>query len=169
VTSPLFRVESLGEHDRSTFSCGVAALDQYFRTQATQDIRRRVANSFVLIEASTNGVAAYYTLSMASVVMTDLPPELVKRLPRYPSLPAARIGRLAVDERFRGKGLGGAMLADAATRILESSAAAYALVVDAKDESAVRFYEHHGFRRFDSLAMSLFLPLETARKAMLST
>lgn len=165
MTAP-FRVEVLGEHDRSTFSCGVAALDRYFRSQVTQDIRRRIANCFVVVECGTKSLAGFYTLAMAGVVMTELPPELVRRLPRYPSLPAARVGRLAVAEPFRNRGLGGAMLADAAHRILESSAAAHALIVDAKDEAAARFYEHHGFQRFQSRPTSLFLPLETARKAL---
>lgn len=80
--------------------------------------------------------------------ITDLPAELAKRLPRYPANPAVRMGRLAVDKRFHGQGLGAAMLADAAQRSLQAPAAAYALLVDAKSENAVRFYEHHGFRRF---------------------
>ena len=76
----------------------------------TQDIRRRVANCFV---AATGYVAAYYTLSATSVPLADLPPEDAKRLPRYPTVPAVRIGRLAVDRRFQRRGLGEAMLADA--------------------------------------------------------
>jgi GNAT superfamily N-acetyltransferase len=167
VTSAPFRVEPLAQHDRATFDCGEPALDTYLRAQATQDMRRRVANCFVTVEVTSSELAAFYTLSSASLAMTDLPPELAKRLPRYPLLPAVRIGRLAVDRRFHGRGLGGAMLADAAERTLRSAAAAYALIVDAKHDAAVRFYEHHGFRRFVSLERALFLPLETARKAML--
>jgi GNAT superfamily N-acetyltransferase len=101
--------------------------------------------------------------------MVDLPSELTKRLPRYPSLPAIRIGRLAVDGRFRGKGLGGALLMDAAARALPSAAAAYALLVDAKSDTAVAFYEHHGFQRLASQPRTLFLPLTTAEKALQST
>lgn len=165
-TAPL-RVEALADHERSGFACGEPALDTYLRTQATQDIRRRVANCFVAVEVASGSIAGFYTLSSASVVMTELPPELTKRLPRYPSLPAVRIGRLAIDSRFHGQGLGGALLADAAARVVSAAAAAYALLVDAKSESAVRFYEHHGFRRFSSAERSLFLPLETARSALL--
>src|ERR1700733_5126879 len=112
-----FRLEPLGEeHERSLFRCGEDALDRYFQTQATQDIRRRIANCFVAVESETSQVAAYYTISAASIPLTDLPSADTRRLPRYPPVPAVRIGRLAVDQRFQGRGLGAGLLADAASR-----------------------------------------------------
>jgi hypothetical protein len=105
MTAAAFRIEPLGEmHDRAAFQCGEEALDRYFQTQATQDIRRRVANCFVAVEIVTGQIAAFYTLSAASIPLVDLPPEEARRLPRYPTLPAVRIGRLAVDKRFHGSG-----------------------------------------------------------------
>jgi hypothetical protein len=89
-------VEPLGRRDRSAFSCGNDALDHYFRTQVTQDIRRRVTACYTAIEVATGRVAGYYTLCTADVPITDLSAEMSRRLPRYPSIPAARIGRLAV-------------------------------------------------------------------------
>lgn len=89
----------------------------------------------------------------------DLPAEVVRRLPRYPSVTAVRMGRLAVDNVFKGQGLGGALLADALTRVIRSDIAAYALVVDAKDEVAANFYRHHGFIETGSRPLTLFLPL----------
>jgi GNAT superfamily N-acetyltransferase len=162
-----YRVEPLGPpHDRTAFQCGEPALDRYFRIQATQDIRRHVANCFVAVEAATGHVAAYYTISAAGIPLVDLPPEEAKRLPRYPSVPAVRIGRLAVDKRFQGRGLGAALLADAVRRCLDSAAAAYALLVDAKNGHALAFYQRLGFRPFASLPRTLFLPLATAQKAL---
>ena len=170
MSSP-FRLEPLGDvHHRAAFSCGAsdgnAALDRYLKTQATQDIRRRVASCFVAIETATGQVAAYYTLASAGIPITELPPEIIKKLPRYPSIPAVRIGRLAVDVRFQGKGLGGAMLADALERVLSSAPATYALLVDAKDEKAVAFYRHHGFISLASQPRTLFLPVATAAKLL---
>jgi GNAT superfamily N-acetyltransferase len=134
MPSASFRIEPLGSaHDRSAFYCGEEALDRYLQTQATQDTRRRMANCFVAIEVASGRIAAYYTLSSASIPMVDLPPEETKRLPRYPTLPAVRIGRLAVDQKFQGCGLGAALLADAAHRAIHSEIAAYALLVDAKN------------------------------------
>jgi len=168
VTAALFRLEPLGsEHNRKLFRCGEEALDRYFQAQATQDIRRHIANCFVAVETATGQIAAYYTMSAASIPLVDLPEEETKRLPRYPTLPAVRIGRLAVDDRFHGRGLGAALLADAAKRTLQAPAAAFALLVDAKNDRAIAFYRRFGFRPLASRPMTLFLPVETAQKAIL--
>jgi predicted GNAT family N-acyltransferase len=106
-------------------------------------------------------IAGYYTLASASVLLADLPMALSKRLPRYPTVPAIRMGRLAVDNEFKGIGLGGALLADALTRSMCSEIAAYALMVDAKDDSATAFYKHHGLAELPNQPLKLFLPLAT--------
>ena len=141
-----FRFEALGDSDRAAFCCGEDVLDRYFQTQATQDIRRRIANCFVVVEAATGRVAAYYTLSAASIPLVDLPADETKRLPRYPILPAVRIGRLAVDRRFQRRGLGELMLMNAVHRTIQDAAAAFALLVDAKNDLAPGFYRRYGFR-----------------------
>ncbi|MEI8326286.1 MAG: GNAT family N-acetyltransferase, partial [Betaproteobacteria bacterium] len=108
-------------------------------------------------------IAAYYTLASASVLLADLSEALAKRLPRYPSVPAVRMGRLAVDQAFKGQGLGAALLADALRRAVTAEIAAYALVVDAKDETAARFYAHHGFIALPEQPLFLFIPLATVK------
>jgi GNAT superfamily N-acetyltransferase len=158
VTAP-FPVELLGVHDRSSFTSGVAALDRYFREQVTQDVRRRATSCYVTVETSTGRVAGYYTLAASGIALSDLGAELAKRLPRYPLVPVARLGRLAVDQSYRGKGLGALLLWDAASRAAKSEVMAFALVVDAKDEQAEAFYRHHGFVGFGSLPRQLILPL----------
>ena len=156
-----FRVEGLGAgHARDEFCCGVEALDQYFARQATQDVRRRASACYVAVEASSGKVAGYYTLAAGGVPLTDLPESLTKRLPRYPSVPVARVGRLAVDRAFHGQKLGGALLADAAVRALRSEVAVFALVVDAKDDAAEAFYRHHGFESFGIKARQLIVSLQ---------
>lgn len=155
-----FRVEVLSaDHDRSAFDCGVAPLNDYLSTRAGQDVRRRVAACFVALENVTGQVAGYYTLSASSIDVTDLPDDLRKKLPRYPTIPAILIGRLAVDHRFQGRKLGEALLADALKRMLNTEIAAYAAVVDAKDDSAARFYERYGFRDLSLNPRRLFMPL----------
>lgn len=141
------KVEPLGaDHDRSRFTCGVPALDRYFREQAGQDARRRVAAPFVAVDAA-HEVHGFYTLSAASIQLAEVPPELAKRLPRYPRLPATLLGRLATDVAARGVGLGQFMLVDALHRAVRSEIASFAFVVEAKDEGASRFYEREGFIR----------------------
>jgi ribosomal protein S18 acetylase RimI-like enzyme len=161
-----FRIEPLAaEHDRSRFECGEEALDRYFKTQVTQDIRRHITNCFVAVEASTSAIAGFYTLSAASIPVHDLPAEIGRRLPRYPILPAVRIGRLAIGGPFQGRKLGAALLADAAARAIDAAPASFTLLVDAKNDAAVAFYEHHGFVRLESQPRTLFLPLATISKA----
>lgn len=156
-----FRVALLDPaHDRNTFSSGSAPLDLYFQRQVTQDIRRRVASCFVAL-TDEDQIAGFYTLSSASVLLSDLPEAIRKKLPRYPSVPTVRMGRLAVDDQFKRQGLGGALLADALDRAAPSEIAAYAMVVDAKDEKAAAFYTHHGFIALPEAPLTLLLPLAT--------
>lgn len=154
------------DHDRPAFSCGVDALDRYLRQQAGQDVKRRISNCFVASPAGTMAVAGYYTLAAASIPLVELPETEAKRLPRYPVVPAALIGRLAVDRQFRGLELGSAMLFDAIERAAKAEPAVFTMIVDAKDEAAVRFYGRCGFTPFAGRPMSLYLPIATAVKMM---
>lgn len=161
-----FRLELLAKHNRSTFDCGVGELNDYFRTQVSQDVKRRYTTCFVAVDKQDDRIAGYYTLAMSSVELTDLPETIVKKLPRYPQVPVARLGRLAVDVNYKGQQLGGSLLADAIYRTAQSEIAAYAIVVDAKDDNAVRFYEHFGFLKLGRNPRTLFLPLSAAIKKL---
>lgn len=155
-----YRIAVLGPgHVRAAFTSGVAALDRYFREQVTQDMRRRATACYVAVDAVTDLVAGYYTLAAGGVPLAGMPPELAKRLPRYPSVPVARLGRLAVDQAHRGQGLGAALLWDAAARAARSEVAVFALVVDGKDDQAEAFYRHHGFAAFGTMPRHLILSL----------
>jgi ribosomal protein S18 acetylase RimI-like enzyme len=144
-------------HDRNTFRSDSEPLNRYLREQVTQDIRRRVAACFVAL--ADRRIAGYYTLASASLLLSDLPASTSKKLPRYPTVPAVRMGRLAIDREFKGQGLGSALLADALDRAARSEIAAFALMVDAKDEVAADFYRHHGFITLPDTSLTLFLPL----------
>jgi len=158
--TPAFSIVGLAAgHDRAGFSCGVEALDRYFREQVGQDIKRRATACYVALDPAAGKVAGYYTLAAAGVPLADLPESLVKRLPRYPLVPVARLGRLAIDLAYRGQKLGGALVWDAVMRSLRSEVAVAALVVDAKDETAKAFYEHLGFVALSSDGKQLVLPL----------
>ena len=145
-------------HDRAAFECGVEALDRYFRTQTGQDARKRVASCFVLTGDGATPLG-FYTLSATSIALGDLPPPLAKRLPRYPLIPATLLGRLAVDRRHRGRRLGEHLLFDAFSRALRNEIAAYAFVVDAKDDAAVSFYTAYDFMPLTRPGRRLFLPM----------
>lgn len=164
-----FRLEALGEtHDRAAFRCGEDALDRYFQTQVAQDIRRHLTNCFVAVNTESEQIAGFYTIAAASILTPDLPADITKKLPRYPTIPAVRIGRLAVDQKFKGRGLGAALLADAAMRTLQAAPASFAVIVDAKNDQASALYAHHGFIAFAGQPRTLFLPIATAAKALLA-
>ena len=95
---PRLLIEPLGiDHDRVAFCCGIEVLDCYLKTQASQDVRKHVAAAFVLVDREERQkVLGFYTLSATSIRLTDLPPQIVKKLPKYPNLPATLLGRLAV-------------------------------------------------------------------------
>ena len=158
-----FRVEPLsGGHDRAKFSSGSDALDRYFREQASQDVKRRVAACFVAVSVETAHVAGFYTLTAAGIALSDLSPEIVRKLPRYPVVPAALLGRLAIARDYQGKGLGGVLLANAILRAARAEMGVFAMLVDAKDDAAQRFYEHYGFTLLPGADRRLCLPISIA-------
>ena len=154
-------IEPLGRrHDRAAFSCGLPELDRYLARQAGQDVRRRVARVFVCTAGETDAVLGFYTLSALSIDLTSLPGQLSRKLPRHP-VPCALIGRLAVDRSARGRGLGRMLLADAVKRTVAAgeTVAVHALIVDAANDDAKRFYKRFSFVPLTDDPMRLFLPL----------
>jgi GNAT superfamily N-acetyltransferase len=154
-----FSILALDARPRAGFDCATDALNRYFQNQVTQDMRRRIAACYIALHQPTGDIAGYYTLSASDIPLTDLPPDLTKRLPRYPTLPAARLGRLAVDQRFKGQKLGAALLANAILRAAANKVAVYAMIVDPKDAPAESFYQHHGFTLYGSVQGKLMAPL----------
>jgi GNAT superfamily N-acetyltransferase len=122
-----------------------------------------MAAPFVLV-LSDGTIAGYYTLSSTSVQLGELPEQTVRKLPRYPPVPATLVGRLAVDRRQQGKGYGRFLLADALYRAARSEIASFAVIVDAKDDNARRFYERESFLPFPDQPMKLFRPMADIRR-----
>lgn len=158
-----YRFEPLTrQHDRAGFRSGSPQLDTYLQQLARKDVERRVAAAFVMVEEEAPAtIVGYYTLSAFSVEVTELPEELRRKLPRYPRLPATLLGRLARDVRFPGTG--SLLLMDALARALAQSLhiASLAVVADAKDDAALRFYQKYGFALLGSAPNRVFLPMGT--------
>jgi GNAT superfamily N-acetyltransferase len=158
-------VEPLGkQHDRAAFDCGNEVLDRYLKEIASQDARRLVAAPFVLVAATApKTILGYYTLSGFGIDLGSLPSEVARKLPAYPIVPATLLGRLAVDRRHRKQGIGEFLLMDALHRAYVQSAqiAAVAVVVDAADAPAARFYRHFDFISLPDRSDRLFLPMKT--------
>ena len=158
--------EPLADHDRTSFSCGVPELDEYLRRQASQDARRKVAAPFVMVD-KTRRILGYYTLSAYGVRVAELPPDVAKKLPKYPLIPATLLGRLAVSREHHGQKLGELLLMDALHRSWKNSAqvASVGVVPEAIDESARKFYLHHEFAPLPEHPRKLFIAMRTIQKA----
>lgn len=158
-------IQSVPKPSRRAFSCGTDALDRYFRLQAKQDTKRGVAATFVLM--NDQKVIGFYTLSAAEIDTGHLPEHIQARFPRYPTLPATRLGRLAVDARFQRQGWGEKLLIDAIFRAFENIrvVASIALIVDSKEESR-DFYLKFGFIEFPDTRNKMFLPMDTISKVI---
>ena len=154
------------KHNRTSFSCGHPILDQYLKTQASQDSKKNVAVTYVLTSQTSQDVLGFYTISSMGIFPGDLPAELAKKLPRYPVLPGILLGRLAVDKSMQGQKIGLYLLMDALKRsvIVSHQIGIVAVIVDAKDAAAVAFYKHFGFIAFEENQYRLFLPLSTIRQ-----
>jgi len=162
-----YRVEPLGaSHDRGMFDSGVLQLDNYFHHQAGQDARRKATAPFVMLDRQ-NAIVGYYTLSACGVEVRHLPEVLVRKLPRYPSLPATLLGRLAVSRSHQGRSLGSFLLMDALYRSWKNTSVvgSVGVVVDALDENACAFYLHHGFEKFPDYPNRLFRAMADIGKA----
>jgi predicted GNAT family N-acyltransferase len=162
-----YRVDLLSkQHNRAAFTSGNDDLDHYFRERAGQDHRRGVATVYVLVDTATETVAGYYTLSATAIEPQGLAPGLFGNLPSYATLPATLLGRLARAMSYRGAGVGPLLLFDALARGFRISReiASLAVVVDAIDSAARRFYERHGFVGLIDDERRLILPMGSVEK-----
>jgi GNAT superfamily N-acetyltransferase len=161
-------IEPLGDHDRAAFSCGQPALDRYIREQASQDVKRGLAAVFVISgKNAPRTILAYYTLSSRELKLERLPAELAKKAGKYGCVGVTLLGRMGVDQKSKGLGLGALALLDATHRSLAAAreVASWAMFVEAIDEEAAAFYRKYGFIELPEERLSLFLPMRTIEKS----
>ena len=158
--------EPLADHDRASFSCGIPQLDNYLRLQARQDAKRRVAAPFVMLDKDRS-IVGYYTLSAYGIKLAELPPDAVKKLPKYPLIPATLLGRLAISSEHQGQTLGRLLLMDALYRSWKNAevVASVGVVAEAINEKAREFYLHHEFISPAEHPLKLFIAMATIEKA----
>jgi len=164
-SSASYSFEPLADHDRASFTFGIAELDDYFRQQASQDARRKVAAPFVMMD-SKRRIGGYYTLSAYGIRSGDLPPAVAKKLPKYPLIPATLLGRLAVSSEHEGQKLGRLLLMDALHRSWRNTVevASVGVVAEAINEAARKFYLHHEFIPLLDHSRKLFIAMGTIKK-----
>ncbi|WP_352422920.1 GNAT family N-acetyltransferase [Proteiniphilum sp.] len=150
-------------HNREDFNCGKELLNNYLKTQAGQDVKRKLLACFVLKEEDTNKVQGYYTLSNSSIPLNSFPESIRRKLPKsYAAIPVTLLGRLAIDTKFQGRGIGKILLIDALKRSWETSneIASFAVVVDPIDKEAETFYEKYDFIKLPDSG-KMFIAMKT--------
>jgi GNAT superfamily N-acetyltransferase len=159
-------IQLLGaQHRRAGFDCGEAALNDFLLRQAGQQQRRGFGKTYVAVAEDDISVTGFVTVSAGQIATTSL--SFPSKLPRYPA-PMLRIGRLAVDARHQGKGIGQDLLAFALRLAVEFSqrVGLYAVAVDAKHEKAKAFYVKLGFIACVDSPLCLYLPIATLEQSI---
>ncbi|MBS1578296.1 MAG: GNAT family N-acetyltransferase [Bacteroidetes bacterium] len=153
------------QHNRREFDCGKEMLNSYIQYQASQDVKRKLSACFVLKDNQSGLIQGYYTLSNNSIPLDLFPAEIQKRLPQsYTSIPVTLLGRLAIDKRFQGKGIGKILLIDALKRSygLSNTIGSFAVMVDPIDMEAELFYEKFGFIKLPDSG-KMFIAMQTLK------
>lgn len=155
------------EHERSQFSCGQPALDEFVRTRVSQYEKRRLGKTFVAVVKGEKRVLGYYTLAAGAVAFEHLPHAASRKLPKHP-VPVVLLARLAVDRSAQGKRLGEGLLLDALQRVLDLSSAlgVHAVEVDALDDKAAAFYRKFGFTPLLDEPLHLYLAIATIEQVL---
>ena len=153
------------KHKKKDFECGKEMLDNYFHNHASQDVKRKLSACFVWEDVDTGFIQGFYTLSNNSIPLDFVPDKWRKTLPgSYTSIPVTLLGRLAVDKRFQGKGVGQILLIDALKRSYNASGeiGSFAVVVDPLDDEAEKFYEKFGFIKLPD-SKKMFIAMQTLK------
>lgn len=157
-----FTVPLTSEFNKETFNSGNKILDRYLKEIANQDIKRKLASCFVRPDLESNQITGYFTLSNSSIPPEMIPYNLKKKLPRgYQQIPVTLMGRLAVDVKYQGQGIGKLLLFDALKRsfLATKEIGSYAVVVDPIDANSEKFYSRYGFTWLPDSG-KMFLPMK---------
>lgn len=154
------------KHNRKDFDCGKELLNNYLRTQAGQDVKRRLSACFFMADNETKVIQGYYTLSNNSIPLSSFSEQIQNKLPKsYKSIPTTLLGRLAIDKKFQGKGIGKILLIDALRRSYEISnkIGSFGIIVDPIDEEAKNFYKKYDFIELPD-SKKMFIATQTLKE-----
>jgi GNAT superfamily N-acetyltransferase len=162
ISTPLLK-----SHDRTQFDCQKESLNHYIKFQVSQDVKKKLAVCFVLPSLHGNTIDGYYTLASGNIPYTHVPSKLRQKYPKsYDYIPVTLLGRLALDKRVTGQGIGGKLLIDALKRCLkvaEEEIGSVAVIVDPLDEDAESYYQHYGFTKLPDRG-KMFLDMKTIKQ-----
>lgn len=161
-------------HDRTGFSCGVEAVDNYFKKTAGKLVSAGNVRLFVMVNPDGN-LIGFYAINAHAVDDRDLPSRFARSRPGHGSIPAAFVAMIGRDQRYSGQGFGSDLLVDALRRMTQAAdviglAVVLLDVLDCGDpERTARrqsLYQSYGFQPLPSNPARLYLPLATVRNLM---
>lgn len=149
-------VHITAKHDSGDFRSGEEALDNWLRERAMDNMANAASRTYVICQSDSLKVIGYYSLCMGQILNQEVIGSMRRNMPRY--IPSVILGRLAVDQRWQGKGLGGALLRDAVERSNRASkeVSARLMIVHALSPEAEEFYRHHGFIRLPAVERATY-------------
>lgn len=145
------------QHDTKNFRSGDESLDSWLRKRAMDNMKTAASRTYVICPLGSHEVIGYYAICMGHILHQEVIGSMRRNMPYQ--IPAVILGRLAIDEKWQGNGLGKALLQDAVKRSARAAneVSARLLIVHAISSKAEAFYTHHGFMR---------LPVETPTYAL---
>lgn len=168
---PAWHEEAIAKtHDRESFDCGDAALNDFLRRHARKSHVQGGAKTFLAIDdADGQRILGFYSVSPASIAFDRTPKLITRGLARH-EVPVFRLARLAVARSVQGCGLGGQLLLAAGRRCLlaASQTGGVALLIDAKTERVAEWYAGYGAIPLLDAPLSLLLPFKTIHAALLA-
>lgn len=169
MTSPAedigFPTRLLPSHSLSHFDCGESSLNNWLRRRALQNEESGASRTYVLCAGIR--VIAYYALAVGAISHEQTPGRLRRNMPD--PIPVMVLGRLAVDQEFRGRGFGAGLLRDAILRTLQAAeiAGIRAILVHAISNQAKEFYEKFGLTPSPIDPLMLMISLKDAAAALM--
>lgn len=154
------------KHNRKDFDCGKDLLNDYLKTQASQDVKRKLSACFVLTDSETKSILGYYTLSNNSIPLNNFSEQIQNKLPQsYQSIPTTLLGRLAIDKRYQGNGIGKILLIDALKRSygISNQVGSFGIIVDPIDNEARTFYKKYDFIELPD-SKKMFIATQTLKE-----
>ncbi len=147
-------------HQKKSFNCGQDDLNKFIKQYASQHQKSGTSKTYVAIDDDTQQVRGFYCLSSTSIGFDGVDAVLTQRLPRYP-LPGVVIGRFAVDQTAQGRGIGKVLLAHALKQVSKVAQiiGVNFIVIHAKDQKAMEFYQRFGFISLTSNPLTLIYPV----------
>lgn len=153
-------------HNRKDFDCGKELLNDYLKTQARQDVKRKLSACFVLTDNESKVIQGYYTLSSNSIPLSSFSEQIQNKLPKsYKSIPTTLLGRLAIDKKYQGNGIGKILLIDALKRSygISSEIGSFGIIVDPIDDEAKAFYHKYDFIELPD-SKKMFIATQTLKE-----